>query len=269
MCLRKLFPNWFKPDPPPIVIPPIGTRTALLFAINDYPGNANDLSGCLNDARDVKSMLNALYPGFVIKSFMNALCTTSNFIRQVNDAISTLMPGDFLLIHYSGHGTQTYDPHGDEADGYDEAIYLYDGMVIDDDIRSSLLAIPAGATVLLMFDSCFSGSITRNPAPLCVRNRYWQNPDLPPRRTKRRRFTKEEMKWIVLSGCREDQTSADSFIKGEYHGAFTYYALKALVPGITYRKWIEEIHKYLPSDQYDQEPTMEGNESLFNKLVFT
>lgn len=268
MCLRKLFPSWFKPNPPPIIIPTsIGKRTALLFAINDYPGNANDLSGCLNDSRDMKQVLNALYPGFFIKSFSNALCTVANFISQVTVAIGCLEPGDFLVIHYSGHGSQSYDPHGDEADGYDEAICLYDGMVIDDDIRKALMAIPEGATVVLMMDSCFSGSITRHFHPML--NRYYQNPDLPQRFIKRYRFAQDEMKWLVLSGCKENQTSADAFIEGEFHGAFTYYALKALVPGITYRQWIEKIHKYLPGGNYDQSPTLEGKEELFDKVIFT
>lgn len=259
MCFKK----WFsKPDPPFV-----GQRRALLFAINDYYGDNSDLNGCLNDQRDVIKTLDLLYPGFMIRPYANAMVTKTRFITEVTNAIKNSAAGDFLLIHYSGHGTQTYDKHGDEEDGYDEALYLYDGMVIDDDIKEALMTIPDGVTVLIMLDSCFSGSATRDVN--CGRNKYFQNTELPPRKKKRIRVPRTEMKWLVLSGCREDQTSADAYINGEYHGAFTYYALKALHPGMTYTSWINAIHRYLPSPYYDQYPTLEGKEEFFSKIVFT
>lgn len=267
MCFKK----WFhKPDPipDPIPIPDTGgKKIALLFAINDYPGVANDLNGCLNDQRDVENTLNSLFPGFNINKFKDAEVTRSRFLVEITKAIAALLPGDVLLIHYSGHGTQEYDIHGDESDGYDEAVYLYNGFVIDDDIGSTLQSIPDGATVILMFDSCFSGTVTK--VLQAHTNRYFQNPFLPVRRKKRIRFEQGEMKWIVISGCGEQQTSADAFINGEYHGAFSYYALQALTPDITYNEWMTRIKTYLPNRDYDQAPTLEGKESLFNKIVFT
>jgi len=104
--------------------------------------------------------LNSDFPGFIIRKFQNWEVSRSRFINEVTSAIASLIVGDVLLVHYSGHGTQEMDYHGDEADGYDEAIYLYDGSVIDDDIGNALKSIPDGATVVLMFDSCFSGTIT-------------------------------------------------------------------------------------------------------------
>jgi len=275
MCFKK----WFtKPDPVVIIIPvpdpipvPIpdtgGKKIALLFSINDYPGAANDLNGCNNDARDIEQILNYKFPGFNINKFKDAQVTRNRFISEVTKAIAALLPGDFLLISYSGHGTQEYDIHGDESDGYDEAIYLYDGSVIDDDIGKCLKSIPIGATVVLMMDSCFSGTITRVVSKYA--NRYFQNQFLPIRRHKRKRFAKNEMNWIVLSGCGEQQTSADAFINGEYHGAFTFYALRTLEPGITYTEWMRRINIYLPGKDFDQFPTLEGKESLFSKIVFT
>lgn len=46
-----------------------------------------------------------------------------------------------LIIHYSGHGTYTPDRSGDEADGVDEALYLYDGMLIDDELAEIMRTI--------------------------------------------------------------------------------------------------------------------------------
>jgi len=258
MCFKR----WFhKPDPVPTE--PANKRI-LLFAINDYPGSANDLSGCLNDIDDVEKMLNAAFPGFNILKFKDSQVTRKAFIDNITSAISLLRPGDELAVWYSGHGTYTYDKNGDEQDGYDEAVYLYDGMVIDDDIGAALKNIPDGATVLLCFDSCFSGTVTRNPH----KNRFI-DPGLPRREKKRVRFNKAEMNYIVISGCGEHQTSADAYIDGRYNGAFTYFALKTLAPGITYNQWIGRIHQYLPSKDFDQNPTIEGNSILLNKKVFT
>jgi len=260
MCFRK----WFhRPDPEPVQ--PVNKR-ALLFAINNYPGTQNDLNGCINDQTDVEKMLNTSFPGFTISKFKDSQVTTKCFKDQIRQAIAVLRPGDILLVHYSGHGTYTYDKSGDEADGYDEAVYLFDGMVIDDDIGNALENIPDGAIVVLLFDSCFSGTVTRNP----VKNRF-VDPGLPPRPHKRVRFNKDAMNYIVFSGCGEHQTSADAYINGRYNGAFTFYALKTLSPGITYQQWIDNIHKYLPSvkNRFDQNPTLEGNSILLNRKVFT
>lgn len=267
MCFKKLFPNWFKPDIDPIPDTDEPKQIALMFAINNYPGSANDLRGCLNDQTDVANKLNELFPGFFIRQFRDSEVTRSKFISEITNAIDSLNAGDVLLVHYSGHGTQVYDKSGDEADGYDEAVYLYDGTVIDDDIGDALQNIPEGATVVLAFDSCFSGTVTR--AILPMKNKYVQNPDIPKRDNKRHRFNKSDMKWIVLSGCSENQTSADAYINGRYNGAFTYYLLKTLTKGITYKEWIDNIHKYLPSNNFNQNPTLEGNESLFNNQVLT
>lgn len=269
MCWDKIF----KKPPPPEEQPPFiidsscPLKLALLFAINNYPGGENDLQGCINDQINVTEALTTRFVGFQIRKFKDAEVTRSRFINEVSQAIKLLKSGDTLLIHYSGHGTQVYDRNGDELDGYDEALYLYDGMVIDDDLREVLLLIPEGAKVILMLDCCFSGSATR--ASFKGRKRYYKNPDLPTERMiKRVRFTPEEMKWLVLSGSEEYQTSADANINGMNVGAFTYYAMKTLKPGDTYEQWYKKIRLYLPNNYFDQIPTLEGDKNLFTKIVF-
>jgi len=253
--------NWFKKKPPVH-----HNKLALLFAINDYPGEANDLNGCINDQIDLEDKLKQ-FEGFTVKTFKNSEVTAKVFIKEVTEAISLLVPGDVLLVHYSGHGTQVKDLHGDESDGYDEALYLYNGIVIDDDIGDSLRNIPDGATVVLMFDSCFAGTVTRGINP--VKNRFAKVEKIKRGTKKRHRFAPEEMKWIVFAACGEQQTSADAWFSGRPNGAFSFYALRTLQPGITYNDWIKRIKIYLPSNNFDQIPSMEGNESLFDRPVFT
>jgi hypothetical protein len=266
MCLNNLFGE--RAGGRAVLQP--AKRRALFFAINKY-GGGNDLNGCINDQKDFIAKLNKHFPGFDIRAWTDSKVTKEKFTSEVNNAIAVLRSGDVLVVHYSGHGTKVVDKHGDETDGYDEAIYLIDGTVIDDDIGNSLKSIPDGATVVLFFDSCFSGTITRmlQNTPHPARNKFIVNPDLKHMHKKRIRFVKEEMKWIVFSGSSESQTSADAYIYGKYNGAFTYFALKTLTPDITYNEWIEKIKKYLPSKDYDQIPTLEGNTSLFINRVLT
>lgn len=240
-------------------------RKALLFAINNYPGTENDLNGCINDQADFETRLKQYWPDFAIRKFKDSQVTRKLFMEEITTAIAQLRPGDHLLVHYSGHGTQTDDRDHEEADGYDEAVFLWDGCVIDDDIGDALQAIPDGATVTLLFDSCFSGTVTRH---INRKARYVQNPAFDKRTKKRTRIPKEKMTWIVISGCREDQTSDDAFINGRYNGAFSYFAVRALKPGITYFEYMTEIRKSLPSKIFSQEPTLEGDATKFNNVIF-
>jgi len=144
------------------------------------------------------------------------------------------------------------------------------------EVAAAINVLNPGATVLILPDSCFSGTVTRfmdlglkadlHP----TKNRFFQQEDIPIRpRLKTGTFAaRGDIKWIVISGCGETEYSADAFINGAYHGAFTYYAMKTLVPGITYRQWHKEICKYLPGTKFEQSPTIEGPDYLLDKNVF-
>ena len=98
MCIRKIL-NWFngpEEDPEPIEET---NRTALLFGINNYPGSANDLNGCLNDIDDVEEKLNEEFPGFKIKKFKDSEVTAERFISECEKAISELGPGGTVVFY--------------------------------------------------------------------------------------------------------------------------------------------------------------------------
>lgn len=128
-----------------------------------------------------------------------------------------------------------------------------------------------GGTVLVLPDCCFSGTNTRfmNNPEHPTKNRFMPVSDLPQRdHTRVRVFrSKMSMKWIVISGCGEHQTSADAFIDGKYNGAFTYFLVKALIKGMTYRQWYDALRDYLPSDHYEQAPEHDGPGEIFARMV--
>ncbi|MEO5695911.1 MAG: caspase family protein, partial [Burkholderiaceae bacterium] len=65
----------------------------------------------------------------------------------------------------SGHGGQVPDVDGDEADGKDETWCLYDGQLIDDELYFELSRFATGVRILVLSDSCHSGSVTRERVP--------------------------------------------------------------------------------------------------------
>ena len=247
---------------------PVGPKkTALLFGINDYPGSVNDLSFCLNDIETVAKNLKRYWPEFTVKEYADGNVTVSNFLRQLRKHIEALTIGDVLLIYYSGHGTQVYDRNGDESDGYDEALFLHDGPLVDDDIGDVLRIVPDGAKVVLMFDSCFSGTVTK---AVGQQIRFHEMEGLRPRYKVRKSISKsaEELGYVVFSGCSENEYSVEAIINGRGNGVFTYYtweAALALGPS-TFQAWFDAIP--LPNDHFTQNPTLEGRHDLINSKVF-
>lgn len=57
--------------------------------------------------------------------------TGRNIRRALSDLIKSARPGDFLFVHYSGHGTRLPAETGEEDDtGYDECIVPTDMNLI-------------------------------------------------------------------------------------------------------------------------------------------
>src|SRR5262249_33649742 len=80
--------------------------------------------------------------------------------------IAGTKPGDRIFFLYSGHGTRVKDDNGDEEDGEDEALAPYDvdrygNNLIRDDLFNQMLGELSGRMVVMVFDSCHSGTISR------------------------------------------------------------------------------------------------------------
>ena len=246
-------------------------KKVVSFALNDYMGVQNDLQGCVNDQ---KNIIGKLGKDFCFESvgFINYQVTKELFRNEVIKLVSFAHSGDIIVIHVSSHGTQLPDANGDESDGYDEALYLYDGAFSDDEFSSMLSHLKEGVICVFIMDCCFSGTITRSVNQKSRFKPLFSQVDsegLPVQ--KKGRKSKEissGMNHLVLTGCSDRQTSADAYIGGSYNGALTYAAMKNLEPGITYKEWHKRILKWLSSHNYEQTPQLEGPEWMMNLGVF-
>jgi hypothetical protein len=78
---------------------------------------------------------------------------------------------------------------------------------------------------------------------------------------------------ILLSGCRDDQTSAAAIINRKWQGAMTHALVKALNEN-PYRNWFEirddvlETIKNNTNYDFDQEPQLSGANELAVRNVF-
>jgi hypothetical protein len=274
-------------------------KKALCIGINNYPGTHMDLNGCVNDANDWAETLATR--GFSVSKLLDAQATKAAMLAAMGNLIGKASKNDSLVITFSGHGTYQPDTDGDELDGLDEALCPYDlqtngAALIDDEIKTLFATRKPGVRIVLLTDSCHSGTVNRaakaepsaDTRPRFMPMGNWL-PDklLPKNRAGKLAETvlapagaspllaaySRALGDLLLAGCKEgpNNFSYDAKINGRYNGAFTYYALKALKslkPEATYADWHKAIIKYLPSANYPQSPQIVGSDTARKGRVF-
>jgi hypothetical protein len=125
-----------------------------------YRGWSGKLRSCEADAAAFAEIGRA--SGFEMTTLLTAAATRAALMSALDRGAQELAAGDMLLLAFSGHGGQVRDQDGDENDGLDETWCLHDGIVIDDELRLRFAGLAAGVRVLVVSDSCHSGTVTRN-----------------------------------------------------------------------------------------------------------
>jgi hypothetical protein len=128
-----------------------------------YSGWDGPLAACEFDANDMAVIAKA--KGMRSSVLLTKKATRANALAGMRGAVKTLKAGDLFFMTYSGHGGQVPDTNGDEPDGQDETWCLYDGQLIDDELYLELSRFAAGVRILVLSDSCHSGSVVRELPP--------------------------------------------------------------------------------------------------------
>jgi hypothetical protein len=97
---------------------------------------------------------------------LTAKATRARVLNAIRGAARKLKKGDFFFLTFSGHGGQVADVSGDENDKKDETWCLFDGQIIDDELHYEYSRFAAGVRMLVLSDSCHSGTVTRAALPL-------------------------------------------------------------------------------------------------------
>ena len=128
-----------------------------------YAGWSGELVACEFDAKDMAALAKA--QGMKPAVLLTRRATRAAVLQAVESAAHILQSGDLFFLTYSGHGGQMPDVTGEEPDKNDETWCLYDGEVIGDELLDALAGFRAGVRVLVLADSCHSGSVLRARAP--------------------------------------------------------------------------------------------------------
>lgn len=234
-------------------------KKALILGLNySFVENETVLSGCVNDACNIKAYLETL-------NFSNIEMITDDIEENVDKlswkgillllqdlCISSWLEDlDVVVFHYSGHGRQKTDMDNDEADGLDEGLVPTDykkyGIITDDTLINIFKKFNPKTRILCIFDCCHSGSILDLNYTLI-------NGSLEKQYDRKIDTVSPVSPFIIcLSGARDNE------IAGEVHkkidsGAFTTYLLESLseYPYSTIIDQEHRINKRLFNAGYDQ-----------------
>ena len=286
-------------------------KHAIIVAIGDYPTNAKgeevwkDLSS-LNDVELVKNMLSEQkFEQDNITYLLDKDATPENLDNAFDKLISKLKKDDIVYFHFSGHGQQIADispdkrkgviTGGDETDGLDEALVLYNAPLkwpkdgnyegehhySDDQLKSKLdklrSTIGGKGQVVAVIDACHSGTSTRGTSDPAVRGskiicapENWK-PGLNNDKSEgfgtdnEYKNLDDQGKLVAFFGCKSDQVNNEHLPlnSSKRYGSLTYFFLegmKKLDKNASYSNLFSEIRKnMLVEFSGKQIPEIEGD----------
>lgn len=287
------------------------THWALLIGINYYVKDKS-LAGAVRDAETIKEYLKAeRMPADI--TILTATSptdpgstrpleqpefwpTSSNVIRSLKRILDEAKPGNFVYIHYSGHGTRRDDGH--LAFVLFENNALGSSYLMGEVLRTCLdRMVKKGLLVTLVLDCCYSGSVARatdqradvravayNPLIDAASPQEF-DPGTPSSESTLRIFRMRSNEWLIdpkgytiLSACGPHEIAEEIEIQGgERRGALTFFLLLALTASkkiegeLTQRSLYQQVRVRFHASWPQQTPMSYGNRNFtfFGKLSAT
>ena len=153
-----------------------GEWRALVIGIDDYE-HVSPLKGAVNDAQDIAETLGAAGVRD-LTTLLNGSATREGILNAWQELIARSNSEDVLVLSYAGHGAQEKEwAEGSETDGLDEVFLLSgfdikapgNGERLRDDDLAAMLRAAGDRNVLILADSCHSGTMTRSIDPRITR----------------------------------------------------------------------------------------------------
>lgn len=226
----------------------------LSIGINDYAGTQNDLHKCVADAQVFSSLFRAK------PYLLDKQATRVNVIQAVQKFSQLPGPGEWYVGHYSGHGSQIPDRNHDEKDRKDEVIVTADlNYIVDDEFPALISHRNSQAKILQVFDSCFSGDMTRSfslprnkdevDVNLRPHSRFLDPSHLKmsPRALVQNHYTSPFLpNVIVFSACADYEYSYE----GETNGVFTGALVQTYKPSLTIGQWFIAASRLIRNSEF-------------------
>jgi len=257
-------------------------KLALLVGINNYkyPDSISPLAGSVNDVEDMKQLLIGKFefPPENIVVLEDAQATHAAIINAIQThLIAKAQPGDIVVFHYSGHGSQMKDVTGKMVSGIDETIVPYDsrdpeGKVFDisgAELHALLVQLSARTKNLtFILDSCHSGTLVRGARVRSVAADTRTPPPLPSFAVAGTRGVGDVSSDVVprfafIAAATSKESAFEHFTDGKDHGALTYFLaqqLRTAKAGATYRDVMDSVIGNVTANYPAQHPSLEGAE---------
>ena len=276
----------------------VGQRKALLIGINDYARPAiPDLRGAVNDVNRLAEVLQKQmnFPEGNITKLTDQEATRDRILSELSKLVNSAQKEDVVYIHFSGHGSQVKDLNGDEEDGYDETFLPYDARqqgipdIVDDEFEQLFNKL-ASDNVLIVFDSCHSGTVTRFIQPDGFESRSYAADDGSDGRDIGKIYSKaaepmtravvpvDSLGHVLMTGAPAEKEALDGPIgdNREFYGIFSFALAKALTelgPSGTPEQIHQSVKKTLAAMQKKYafqapEPQLEIHPDKLNRALF-
>lgn len=285
-------------------------KKVLLIGIN-YLHTNNQLNGCLTDIYNTYKNLNLFYNNveFKVLAEKEFIDYTNNselndFKNKINDkpTRNNILNGfkwllennnneTHLLFHYSGHGSYDYVDSSDEIDHRSEYIipldYNENGKIKDNELNELLVNNLENKEKIKLFglmDCCHSGSNTDMKYSF-LSKMMLQNKGIITNPRNVNNWTEEyytitesmenkKINCVIITGCKDNETSAESYINNKSQGVLSYNFWKimkgflARKQGINYKKLLKLLNyniKY--RNNYTQNPMISSYEKCMDNNI--
>lgn len=258
-------------------------KFALLVGIDKY--KVNPLSSCVQDVVDMKQVLIEKF-GFKesqIVTLKDEEATRERILTNFREHLiknAELHRNAVIVFHFSGHGSTTPDLNGDEKltdpnDTTDETIVPFDGGgraaadtsgafdILDDEIAELVTELTKYTpNVTLIFDSCHSGTVTRDTDPKDMVRELPPDTRTQPKQKEPPPPPPPADRYASLYACQPDERANQKTYADKKNGVFTFNLLRALrhaQPDTSYLELLRQIGLSVSDAQPNQHPMGEGN----------
>jgi hypothetical protein len=233
-----------------------GNYKALLVGIN-YKGTSYELKGCINDVQNITQ--------YLVSQNISAdkMCiltddtyikpTKNNIINYFTKLLTDAKSGDQLVFFYSGHGSTIVNTSiNKDVEPLDDVLITIDSnCIIDDDLNEIIQKnLKPNVKLFVLFDCCHSGTM------LDLRYNFPVD-DTKPGIIIDNSSENTKSNVFYISGCKDDQTSMETFINSKTQGALTWAFLEAVKQNNNNMSWkmlVKTIRDNLKKYQFIQIP---------------
>lgn len=249
-------------------------RHALLIGINSYPYVAGArLAGARNDVVRVGRLLRDRFgfPDDHLLLLVDEEATQAAIRAAFEELLGRVGREDSVVCFYSGHGSRLAAP--ERSEGWLESIVPHDSgrgehpnrdiadVEIDRWVQRLNETTPH---VTLIFDCCYSGSVTRDPFATATRG--IEADRRRPQEPFAGGFVRGRRQAVTVAACRSDEEANEHRVAASgsayAFGALSYFLGRALEQtggGATWRDLFEQVGQAVTACYPRQHPQIEGN----------